>query len=104
MNFEETNGIQTGAGVKLVIYGQEGVGKTSLAAQLPGAVFTALRMAADLIFFSVYLDILPDFQYVRRYDDFDPHPAVAGMYVYHPPGRRDQRDPGRIWVHRETQG
>lgn len=39
MNFEETNGIQTGAGVKLVIYGQEGVGKTSLAAQLPGAVF-----------------------------------------------------------------
>jgi GTPase SAR1 family protein len=39
MNFEETNGIQTGAGIKLVIYGQEGVGKTSLAAQLPGAVF-----------------------------------------------------------------
>ena len=39
MNFEETNGIQTGVGVKLVIYGQEGVGKTSLAAQLPGAVF-----------------------------------------------------------------
>lgn len=39
MEFQETNGIQTGAGVKLVIYGQEGVGKTSLAAQLPGAVF-----------------------------------------------------------------
>ena len=39
MNFEETNGIQTGSGIKLVIYGQEGVGKSSLAAQLPGAVF-----------------------------------------------------------------
>ena len=41
MNFEETNGIQTGSGIKLVIYGQEGVGKSSLAAQLPGAVFLA---------------------------------------------------------------
>ena len=39
MEFQETNGIQAGAGIKLVIYGQEGVGKTSLAAQLPGAVF-----------------------------------------------------------------
>ena len=39
MDFQETNGIQTGSGIKLVIYGQEGVGKTSLAAQLPGAVF-----------------------------------------------------------------
>ena len=39
MEFQETNGIQTGAGIKLVIYGQEGVGKTSLAAagsSLPG--------------------------------------------------------------------
>ena len=56
MEFQETNGIQTGAGVKLVIYGQEGVGKTSLAAQLPGAVFAA---AAWMIFsgiFSVYVD------------------------------------------------
>ena len=39
MDFQETNGIQTGSGIKLVIYGQEGVGKSSLAAQLPGAVF-----------------------------------------------------------------
>lgn len=38
-NFEEVNGIQHGAGIKLLLYGQEGVGKTSLAAQLPGAVF-----------------------------------------------------------------
>ena len=34
MNFEETNGIQTGSGIKLVIYGQEGVGKSSLANRL----------------------------------------------------------------------
>lgn len=39
MDFQETNGIQTGSGIKLVIYGQEGIGKSSLAAQLPGAVF-----------------------------------------------------------------
>ena len=26
MEFQETNGIQTGSGIKLVIYGQEGVG------------------------------------------------------------------------------
>lgn len=39
MNFEETNGIQTGAGLKAVIYGQEGVGKSTLASQFPGAVF-----------------------------------------------------------------
>ncbi|MDE5564852.1 MAG: ATP-binding protein [Oscillospiraceae bacterium] len=38
-NFEEINGIQYGAGVKTVIYGQEGVGKTTLAAAFPGAVF-----------------------------------------------------------------
>ena len=37
--FEETNGIQTQNGIKAVIYGQEGVGKTSLAARFPGAVF-----------------------------------------------------------------
>lgn len=39
MVFEETNGIQRGSGIKAVIYGQEGVGKSSLAAQLPGAIF-----------------------------------------------------------------
>lgn len=39
MVFEETNGIQHGAGIKTVIYGQEGVGKSSLAANFPGAVF-----------------------------------------------------------------
>ena len=39
MDFQETNGIQHGAGIKTVIYGQEGVGKSSLAAQFPGAVF-----------------------------------------------------------------
>lgn len=38
-NFEEVNGIQHGAGIKILWYGQEGVGKTTLAAQLPGAVF-----------------------------------------------------------------
>lgn len=39
MIFEETSGIQLGSGIKTVIYGQEGVGKTSLAAKFPGAVF-----------------------------------------------------------------
>ncbi len=39
MVFEETSGIQRGTGIKTVIYGQEGVGKSSLAAQFPGAVF-----------------------------------------------------------------
>lgn len=39
MNFEETNGIQTGSGLKVVIYGQEGVGKSTLASNFPGAVF-----------------------------------------------------------------
>lgn len=39
MNFEEVNGIQSGSGLKVVIYGQEGVGKSTLAASFPGAVF-----------------------------------------------------------------
>lgn len=39
MNFEEVNGIQTGSGLKVVIYGQEGVGKSTLASCFPGAVF-----------------------------------------------------------------
>lgn len=39
MNFEEINGIQTGAGIKTVIYGQEGVGKSTLASCFPGAIF-----------------------------------------------------------------
>lgn len=39
MNFEETNGVQTGVGLKAVIYGQEGVGKSTLATHCPGAVF-----------------------------------------------------------------
>lgn len=39
MKFEEENGIRTGDGIKVVIYGQEGVGKSTLAAQFPGAVF-----------------------------------------------------------------
>lgn len=39
MVFEETNGIQTNSGIKIVIYGQEGVGKTSLAAQFPSPIF-----------------------------------------------------------------
>ena len=37
--FEEINGIQYGSGIKAVLYGQEGVGKSSLAAQIPGIVF-----------------------------------------------------------------
>lgn len=37
--FEEVNGIQYGSGIKAVLYGQEGVGKSSLAAQIPGIVF-----------------------------------------------------------------
>lgn len=39
MIFEEINGIQTGSGLKVVIYGQEGVGKSTLASCFPGAVF-----------------------------------------------------------------
>lgn len=39
MNFEETNGVQLGEGLKIVIYGQEGVGKTTLASHFPGAIF-----------------------------------------------------------------
>lgn len=39
MVFEETNGIQTNSGLKVVIYGQEGVGKSTLASHFPGAVF-----------------------------------------------------------------
>ena len=39
LNFEEVNGVQHGKGLKIVEYGQEGVGKSSLAAQFPGAVF-----------------------------------------------------------------
>lgn len=39
MNFEETNGVQTGTGIKVVIYGQEGVGKSTIASHFPGAVF-----------------------------------------------------------------
>ena len=39
MDFEEINGVQTGSGLKIVIYGQEGVGKSTLAASFPGAVF-----------------------------------------------------------------
>lgn len=38
-NFEEVNGIQFSSGVKVVVYGQEGVGKSTLAAAFPGAVF-----------------------------------------------------------------
>lgn len=37
--FEEINGIQYGSGIKAVLYGQEGVGKSSLAANIPGIVF-----------------------------------------------------------------
>lgn len=39
MIFEEVNGIQTGCGIKAVVYGQEGVGKSTLASHFPGAVF-----------------------------------------------------------------
>ncbi len=39
MNFEETNGVQLGEGLKIVIYGQEGVGKSTLASHFPGAIF-----------------------------------------------------------------
>lgn len=38
-NFEEISGIQYGTGIKAVFYGQEGVGKSSLAANIPGLVF-----------------------------------------------------------------
>ena len=46
MDFQETNGIQTGSGIKLVIYGQEGVGKSSLAAGLRGQHIKNERPAA----------------------------------------------------------
>ena len=39
MIFEEVNGIQDKSGLKVILYGQEGVGKSSLAAQFPGAIF-----------------------------------------------------------------
>lgn len=39
MIFEEVNGIQNDAGKKVLIYGQEGVGKSSLASCFPDAVF-----------------------------------------------------------------
>ena len=39
MVFEEVNGIQTNSGLKVVLYGQEGVGKSSLASCFPNAVF-----------------------------------------------------------------
>jgi len=38
-SYEEITGIQHGKGLKTVLYGQEGVGKSSLASQFPGAVF-----------------------------------------------------------------
>lgn len=38
-NFEEVNGVQYSSGIKVVIYGQEGVGKSTLASCFPGAVF-----------------------------------------------------------------
>ena len=37
--FEEISGIQYGSGIKTVLYGQEGVGKSSLAAKIPGIIF-----------------------------------------------------------------
>ena len=37
--FEEISGVQYGSGIKAVLYGQEGVGKSSLAANIPGIVF-----------------------------------------------------------------
>ena len=39
LNFEEVNGIQNNSGLKIVGYGQEGVGKSSLASKFPGAIF-----------------------------------------------------------------
>lgn len=37
--FEVSSGMHTGCGKKVLLYGQEGVGKTSLAAAFPGCVF-----------------------------------------------------------------
>lgn len=39
LQFEEINGIQHDSGLKIVMYGQEGVGKSSLASQFPSPVF-----------------------------------------------------------------
>lgn len=39
MKFEEINGIQDIAGKKILLYGQEGVGKSTLASQFPNPVF-----------------------------------------------------------------
>lgn len=39
MTFEEISGVQTDTGKKILIYGQEGVGKTTLASQFPNPVF-----------------------------------------------------------------
>jgi len=38
-SYEEVNGVQHGKGLKVVLYGQEGVGKSTLASQCPGSVF-----------------------------------------------------------------
>ncbi len=37
--FEEISGVQYGSGIKAVLNGQEGVGKASLAANIPGIIF-----------------------------------------------------------------
>ncbi len=49
MNFEITSGIVAGKGQKVVIYGAEGVGKTSLAARFPNPVFTDTEGSTDRI-------------------------------------------------------
>ena len=80
--------------------------KDDYAQTAPGRRVHRMRVASDLVF----LFCLPGyfyrlFQYVWRNDYTDTNPAVAVcVYVYHPAGRGDQRDPGRIWIYREAQG
>lgn len=47
MDFPITSGIVTGKGQKVVIYGAEGVGKTSLASRFPNPVFTDTEGSTD---------------------------------------------------------
>lgn len=47
MNFEITSGKVTGKGLKVVLYGAEGVGKSSLAARFPNPVFIDTEGSTD---------------------------------------------------------
>lgn len=47
MHFEITSGKVTGKGMKVTIYGPEGIGKSSLAARFPHAIFIDTEVSTD---------------------------------------------------------